>query len=176
VPAASEPSRGDATDRPPVTHPPIAPAATAAEALALAPAEAEALAVEAAAFAAALPDPRARARYQRLADRAATEARVPPDLLPALETMLDLVLQTDRGPTARQPLRSLFARTPRGHALAIQARQVTRALRALRGQRLDDLRLAAGPGQHTLTLQTDHCQLTLELSPRGARITSLDAG
>jgi len=151
-------------------------AASAAEALALAPAEAEALATEAAAFAAALPDPRARARYQRLADCAATQAHVPPDLLPALETMLDLVLQTDRGPTARQPLRTLFARTPRGHALAAQARQVTRALRALRGQRLDDLRLAAGPGQHTLTIQTDHCQLTLELTPRGAQITTLEAG
>ena len=178
LPAGSEPPRGEATIRSGVKHPPIAPAdaAAAPEALALAPAEAEALAVEAGAFAQALPDPRARARYQRLADCAATDARVPPDLLPALETMLDLVLQTDGGPTARQPLHALFARTPRGHALAAQARQVTHALRALRGQRLDDLRLTAGPGRHTLTIQTDHCRLTLELGPRGAAITSLEAG
>jgi hypothetical protein len=145
--------------------------------LALAPAEAEALATEAAAFAAALPEATMRERYARLAACAASGS-VPADLLPALETMLELVLGRGAagGPTARQPLLGIFAKTPRGRALSARAREVTRALRALRGQQIQDLRLSAGPGQHSLVIQTDQCQLTLELDPHGARIASLDAG
>jgi hypothetical protein len=150
-------------------------AAPAGAALALAPAEAEALVTEAAVYAQALPDPASRTRYTRLA-AAAADGSVPSDLLPALETMLELVLQKASGPTARQPLLGIFAKTPRGRALGARAREVTRALRALRGQQIQELRLSAGPGQHSLVIHTDQCQLTLELTPQGARIASLDAG
>ena len=58
-------------------------------------AEAEVLAVDAAAFARALSDPTARARYERLASAAASGA-VPDELVPALETMLELLFEKGR--------------------------------------------------------------------------------
>ena len=116
-----------------------------------------------------------RERYTHLAACAA-DGQVPAELMAPLETMLELVLGRPGGPTARQPLLGIFARTPRGRALSARAREVTRALRTLRGQQIQDLRLSAGPGQHSLVIQTDQCQLTLELDPHGARIASLDAG
>lgn len=150
-------------------------ATSAAEALALAPGEAEALATEAAAFARALPEAAARERYQRLAVEAA-HGNTPSELVGALETMLELLLGKTEGPTARQPLLGIYARTPRGKALSAQARDVNRALQALRGQRLADVRVSSSAGQHTLVVETERCQVTLELTPRGVRIASLETG
>jgi len=147
---------------------------SAADGLTLSEAEGEALSTEAAAFAAALRDPTARSRYERLAAHA-QDGSVPGDMVGALETMLELVLQTG-GPAARQPLSTIYARTPRGRAQAAAARDVNRALAALRDQRLEDVRLTAGPASHSLVLQTEACRVTLELDARGARITSLEAG
>jgi hypothetical protein len=141
----------------------------------LEPSEAESLAAEAAAFAQALPDPAARARYERLAT-AAAGGQVPDDLLPALETMLELLFDTGRV-SNRAVSQAVFARTPRGQAQSAAAREVSRALRTLRGQTLADLRLSAsGPSRHTLVLETDRCRLTLEFDRAGARVASLEAG
>jgi hypothetical protein len=144
------------------------------DSLRLAPAEAEVLSTELSAFAAALPDPAARERYTRLSSLAA-DGEVPTDLLPALETMLELALERG-GPTARQTLLSVFGKTPRGRALSIAARDVNRALQTLAGQTLQSVRVASGPGTHSLSIETDRCRLTLDLDSHGARITSLEAG
>jgi hypothetical protein len=149
-------------------------ATTETDSLRLAPAEAEILSTELSAFAAALPDAAARARYTRLASCAA-EGRVPAELLPALETMLELALQRG-GPTARQALLSVFSKTPRGRALGAAAREVNRALQALGGQTLQSVRVSSGPGTHSLSIETDRCRLTLDLDSHGAHITSLEAG
>jgi hypothetical protein len=53
---------------------------------------------------------------------------------------------------------------------------VNQALRTLRGQTLQDVRLSSGPSRHTLVLETDRCRLTLELDKAGARVASLEAG
>jgi hypothetical protein len=125
-------------------------------------------------FADALGDPGSRARYTQLAD-AASVGTVPPELVGPLEVMLDLLLQ--RAPTDSEPiLLSIFQRTPRGQALASAAREVNTALRALRGQRLEHLRLSASPGRHSLVLETDRVRITLAIDSAGARIESLDAG
>ncbi len=124
----------------------------------LEPAEAEVLAADAAAFARAIPDPSARPRFEQLA-AAAAEGEVPDELVPAVEAMLELLF--DRG---------------RGRQQSIAAREVNKALRALRGQRVENLRVTAGPSRHTLVLETDRCKLTLELDSAGARVASLETG
>jgi hypothetical protein len=121
-----------------------------------------------------LSDPAAQARYERLASAAASGA-VPDDLLPALETMLELLFEKGR-PSNRAVLQALFARTPAGRQQSAAVREVNQALRTLRGQTLQDVRLSAGPSRHTLVVETDRCRLTLELDRAGARVASLEAG
>ena len=155
--------------------PPDAPGSAPAGAdLALGPAEADVLAADAATFANAMRDANAQARYLRLAATAAAGA-VPAELVPALETMLELLFEKGR-PSNRAVLQSVFARTPRGRQQAAAARDVNTALRALRGQTLVDLRLSTSPSSHALVIETDRCRLTLELAPHGARVSTLETG
>ena len=65
---------------------------------------------------------------------------------------------------------------PRGKQQSAAAREVNRALRTLKGQKLELMRLSAGPSSHTLVLETDRCKLTLELDSAGARVASLETG
>ena len=93
----------------------------------------------------------------------------------SLETMLELVFERGR-PSNPAVLRAIFGKTPRGRARQSAAREVNHAVRTLRGQRLEDLRLAADPGGYTLVIETDRCRLTLELDSSGARVASLETG
>src|SRR5215475_13132449 len=141
----------------------------------LEPTESDVIATEAAAFARALPDPAARARYEHLS-AAASAGEIPDDLVAPLETMLELLFTTGRV-TNRALLQSVFARTPRGHHLASAAREVNRALAALQGQTIAEVRLSAvGPSLQSLVIETDRCRLTLEIDRDGARIATLDTG
>jgi hypothetical protein len=116
----------------------------------------------------------ARARYERLAV-AAGSGTVPSEMLGALETMLELLFEKGR-PSNPAILQAIFARTPRGRQRSSASREVNEALQALRGQRLESLRLSAGPARHTLVIETDACRLTVELDPAGARVASLETG
>jgi hypothetical protein len=138
-------------------------------------AEAECLAGEAAAFARALPDPVSRARYEQVTTAAASGG-IPDELIGPLETMLELVFSTGR-PSNRALLQAIFAKTPRGRQQSASAREVTRALRALQGQTIAELRLAsAGPSQQTFVIETERCKVNLEFDRQGARIVSLETG
>jgi len=106
---------------------------------------------------------------------AAGSGAVPQDLVGPLETMLELVFEKGR-PSNRAVLQAIYTRTPRGRQLSTAAREVNDALRTLKGQRLEDVRLSAGPSKHTLVLETDRCRLTLELDAAGARVASLETG
>jgi hypothetical protein len=116
-----------------------------------------------------------RARIDRLA-AAAAAGSVPGELVPSLESMLEIVFESGR-PSNRAVLQAIFARTPRGRELAQMARDVSRALQTLRGQVLADLRISsAGPAHHTLTIETDRCRLTVEIGRGGAQLASLETG
>ena len=100
---------------------PLEPAGPGAE-LELSSAEREVLAEEVEDFAQTLKDPDTRERYAHLG-AAVQQGTVPPHLVGFLETMLELILPTQRvrrqhGPDAEQALLRLFHRTPRGAALA----------------------------------------------------------
>jgi hypothetical protein len=138
----------------------------------LEPAEADVLAIDAAAFARAIPDPATRPRFEQLA-AAALRGDVPDHLMASLETMLELLFDKGR-PSNRAVLQAIFARTPRGRQQSVAAREVNKALRTLRGQRVENLKVTAGPSRHTLLLETDRCKLTLELDSAGARVASLE--
>jgi len=140
----------------------------------LEPAEADVLAADAAAFAGGLSDPTVAARYLRLAV-AASEGAVPDELVPALETMLELVFERGK-PSNRAVLQSLFGKTPRGKQRSAAARDVNRALKTLHGQTLEQVRLSAGPSGQSLVIETDKVRLTLELDSAGARVASLETG
>jgi len=136
-------------------------------------AESELLAREAAAFAQALPEPGARGRYERLSE-AADGGCVPDDLVSALETMLEILFDTGRV-SNRAVLQSVFGRTPRGRAQSVLVRDINRALETVRGQTLHAIRISsAGPGRHSLSIETDRCRLTLEFDRAGAHITTLE--
>jgi hypothetical protein len=142
--------------------------------LRLEPAEADVLAADAQAFARGLSDPTVAGRYLRLA-LAAAEGAVPDELVPALEAMLELVFDKGR-PSNRAVLQSLFGKTPRGKQRSAAARDVNRALKTLRGHKIEQLRLSAGPSGQSLVIETDKVRLTLELDSSGARVASLETG
>jgi hypothetical protein len=117
-------------------------------------------------------DPSTQARYVALAE-AASAGAVPPELVPSVEALLDLVLQRGR-PLAEPVLLGIFGRTPRGRELATATRDVNAALRALRGQPVQVVRLSSTPGRYALTLETDRARLTLVMDSSGPRIESLE--
>jgi hypothetical protein len=157
-------------------------ATTAAEptldALSLSPLEHELLEAELADFAAVLPDPAARARYAELA-AAVQQGEIPASLVAPLETMLDLVLQTQRvrrrhGAEADTALQDLLARTPRGRALRRGAHDVNKSLSALSGQVLESLRFSVTPGGQRLVVTTDECQVALTIDRAGVHLERLE--
>jgi hypothetical protein len=148
--------------------------------LELSSAEREVLAEEVDVFARTLKDPDTRERYAQLS-AAVQQGTVPRHLVGFLETMLELVLQTQRvrrqhGPDAEQALLRLFHRTPRGAALAQAAREVNAALAALHGQTLESLTFTPTPRGHNLVIDTTHCSLTLAINRAGVRVERMETG
>jgi hypothetical protein len=97
-----------------------------------------------------------------------------------LEPILELALQAGRirgvyGPPGETTALRLYRKLPRGQALQESARQVSSALDALHGHRLEGATLTAvGPGSYTLSLATDEGRLSLRLDRQGARLTSVE--
>jgi hypothetical protein len=144
-------------------------------------AEQELLVPEIAGFAAALRDPAARSRYEQL--RAAVETgEVDDELAGHLANVLEVGLQSGRlrrayGADGEQALTQVFRRTPAGAALAAEAEAVTKALAALHGHVIEEVRIAAvGPGSYSLTIDTDRCQIGVRLDRGGVRIHNLEIG
>lgn len=133
---------------------------------------------ELAAFADAQENPVARERYGALAD-AVRAGDVPEELVPALETFLELVLARGRlrklrGAEADDALTALFFSTPGGAAARKAAHAVSRALAELGGQVLERVTVNAVLGGHTVTIETDRAQLLVELDRGGARVKSVE--
>ncbi|MGH8899602.1 MAG: hypothetical protein ACRDZ4_21880 [Egibacteraceae bacterium] len=129
----------------------------------------------------ALSGPR-RERYAALARAVGSDAAVPAELLPALESVLELALQTGR---ARQLYRaegeriltSVLRRTPRGRELAAHLDQVNQALRVVAGHTLDAVSVRMRTlGHYTVTIQSEAATLTLAIRPDGVGVESVAAG
>jgi hypothetical protein len=96
-----------------------------------------------------------------------------------LESVLELGLQTGRirayyGPGGEQAALSTLRRLPRGRLRSESAREVSTALRALNGEQIDAIKIAAvAPGAFTLTIEAGGVEASVRLDPNGARLTSL---
>lgn len=132
------------------------------------------------AFALAQPSAETAQRFHALASAIEAE-EVPDELVPALETFLELSLhrgrlRRQRGPEADEALAALFFRTPGGAAARKAAHDVSRALGTLSGQVLERISVGVTIGGHTIEIRTDRAQLTLELDRGGARVRSIEVG
>ena len=148
--------------------------------LELLPAEQEILREDVPAFARTLRDPTSRERYAALGE-AVEAGSVPSELLGALETMLELALQSRavrnrHGPDAERALSDLFFRTERGAAQRQAARDVNRALGALVGQTIEKISVSAAPGRHTISIATDRAHLTLSVDRGGVQVDRVEVG
>jgi hypothetical protein len=96
-----------------------------------------------------------------------------------LESVLELGLQTGRirayyGPGGEQAALSTLRKLPRGKVRSDSARDVTAALEALAGARIDAVKIAAvAPGAFTLSIAADGLEATVRLDATGARVTSV---
>jgi hypothetical protein len=129
-------------------------------------------------FARSVSDPAARERYLALRS-AVAEGTVDDTLLPSLEKVLEIGLQTGRvrkvhGPQAEQALLRLFHQTPRGAGIRDATRASNEALTGLQGQVIEGLQFSARtPGVYRLVIDTDRCQLTVEIDPAGVWVENV---
>lgn len=122
-----------------------------------------------------------RDRYVALAT-AVEDGTVPVELLPQLESLLELALQTARArklyrAEGEKVLTALFRRTPKGRELSSHLGDVNTALRAVAGHTLRGARVGMRTlGHFTVTLQTDQATLTLAVRPDGLNVESVSVG
>ncbi|MCC2672406.1 MAG: hypothetical protein K0Q72_4878 [Armatimonadetes bacterium] len=125
--------------------------------------------------------PELRVTYGELFS-AVDQSEVPEELMPPLETLLEVGLQSGRirkvhlapGETAA---RRLFARTPRGQATQGKTAEVNEALRALAGHQIEEVSITQpAPGSFSLLVATDQGKLQLRLDREGVRLQSLEIG
>jgi len=148
--------------------------------VALKPAELEVALEEVRAVRAAARDEGHRGQLAALAAEL-EEQEVSDELLPVLERIVDLGLQSGRirsvyGPSGEQAALRLHRRLPAGAESQASAREVSEALGALRGRVLEEVSIAVnGPGAFTLSLAADGLELTVRLDRNGARLSSVGA-
>lgn len=122
-----------------------------------------------------------RARYYALRDAVATK-QVESAVLPTLEKFLDLLLHSGRvrhihGPQAEQSVNRLFNQTTRGAGIQQTTTNVNTALALLEGQTIESFKFSPkSPGVIRLTLDTDQCELTLEINSEGVWLENVAVG
>jgi hypothetical protein len=120
-------------------------------------------------------------RRERLAELVADvdEGELSESSADALEEIFELGLATGRlralyGPDGEQAALLAFRKLPRGAELAAGAREVSEALGALEGRRIDSISLVnAGPGSYVLSLATEGLELSVRVDRQGARVHSV---
>ncbi|HUZ98029.1 MAG TPA: hypothetical protein VMU74_01595 [Gaiellaceae bacterium] len=120
-------------------------------------------------------------RRGRLADLVAAvqEGELGDDEAQALEELIELGLTTGRirgvyGPEGEQAALKTFRRLPGGRELADSAREVSSALEALEGKRVERVSVqSSGPGAFLVSIAVDGLELSVKLDRAGARIHSI---
>lgn len=119
-----------------------------------------------------------RARLAELV-AAVAEGVIDGDSAELLESVLELGLQTGRirayyGPGGEQAALSTLRKLPRGRVRSDTARDVSAALQALAGARIEAVKITAvAPGAFSLAIEADGLQASIRLDATGARLTSL---
>src|SRR5262245_28269701 len=150
----------------------------AESALRIRPEAAEVVSAEARAVLAMVQDEERRGRLADLI-AAVEDGEVAGDDAQALEEVLELGLQSGRlralyGPEGEQAALTLYRRLPRGRELGEAAREVTAALGALEGRKLEKVSIQAlGPGAHVVTVAAEGLELSIKLDRQGARLATV---
>jgi hypothetical protein len=122
-----------------------------------------------------------RDRFRQLAAAVAT-GEVPASLAPALESLLELTLQTARARAryraeGEKVLTELYRRTPAGRELSDHLGQVNAALKALAGHTVESVGVRMRTvGHFTVTIQTDGATITLAARPDSVDVESVSVG
>lgn len=104
---------------------------------------------------------------------------LPEQVAEALARVLELSLQAGRiravyGPGGEQAALRLYRKLPAGAAVTASAGEVSRALGALVGRKLESVSLrAVGPGSYTIELAAGGAELSVRLDRQGARLASV---
>jgi hypothetical protein len=123
-------------------------------------------------------DSKARRDYAQLLIEL-DSSQVPESLATTLEHVLEITLSTGRirnayGPEEEQQLLRLYNRTPTGARLRDQLKQVNQSLEALNDHKIERLSFSLKvPGVYRLEINTDQCQLTLNIDWYGVSIHQL---
>lgn len=142
--------------------------------------ERDLLGSEVAAILPALSGPK-RERYEAL-DAAVRDGSVPGELVPLVEGVLELALQTGRArklytAEGERVLTAVFRRTGRGRELSAHLEQVNEALRTVAGHELESLQVRMRTlGHFTLTVESSAGALTLAFRPDGVEVESVSVG
>lgn len=122
-----------------------------------------------------------RDAYQALAD-AVVQREVPMNLMPLLEGLIALALETGRArrlyrAEGERILTELFRKTPRGEGLSRSLHEVNKALTVLEGQPLRGVRVAMRTlGHFTVTVETDAAVMTLAIRSDAVTVDSVSVG
>lgn len=107
---------------------------------------------------------------------------VPGDLVPLLEGVVTLSLETGRArriyrAEGERLLTDLFLQTPRGKEVSQRLAEVNRALVALQGHPLSSVQVAMRTlGQFTIRIGTSAASVTLLVWPQGVAVESVSVG
>jgi len=124
------------------------------------------------------PDSKARQDYAQLLTELGSGV-ISEELVMALEHVLEITLSTGRirdayGPQEEQQLLRLYHRTPTGTRSREHIKQVNQSLDALKDQKIESLSFSLKtPGAYRLELNTDQCQLTINVDWSGVSIHQL---
>ena len=122
-----------------------------------------------------------REAYQALAD-AVENNSIPPDLLPLIEGLTKLALETGRArrlyrAEGERILTDLFRKTPSGQELSKSLNEVNKALSILEGQTLQSVRVAMRTlGHFTVTVETEKAVITIAIRPDIVTVDSISVG
>ncbi len=148
--------------------------------LVLSPEEQELVSQELRALLPALSGPREEG-YRSLAE-AVSRQEVPRDLVPLLEGLVAMALETGRArrlytAEGERVLTELFRRTPGGRELSRHLEEVNKALAVLSGRTLWGVRVAMRTlGHFTISLETEGASLTLAVRPGVVTLESVAIG
>lgn len=137
------------------------------------------LAPEIDAVAAAASTAEARDTFRALAEAVAVR-ELPVDLGSLLGSVVEMALASGRarqsyGAAGESAMRALFAKTPRGAAVAASVDALNKALRELSGDTLETVSATTrGPGVYALTLATSRYRLVIRFDRSGAELESAE--
>ena len=147
----------------------------------LAEADREVVVSEALALADELPPGEARVEFQELA-YAAEQGEVPGDLADRLGQLAAVALETGRaravhGPDGVRSLTGVWRETPQGRAVSEGVESLNSALRAVRGQAIEHVRVAVtSPGAYSVVISAGPYELRVALDRAGASLRSVNVG